>query len=88
MACSRQVTSDTSSARTIAILPLAVRPDVAAEMCGCTPNFIESEMVAGRLKFKILGDTRVIPVEELKTWFESLPIQTGKLKPRGRWSAS
>jgi hypothetical protein len=80
--------SDTLPTRTITILPLAVRPDVAAEMCACTPNFIESEMVAGRLKFKILGDTRVIPVEELKTWFESLPIQTGKLKPRGRWSAS
>jgi len=69
---------------------IAVRPDIAAQMLGVSPFRIEELMRSGQLQFRLLpgSDERTIPVSELIRFYDSLPLQTGKLEGRGRFKAA
>jgi excisionase family DNA binding protein len=60
--------------------PRALRPPAAAEYLGTTPGNIEQLMRDGVLPFRVLGQVRVIAIEDLDAYLDSLPKQTGKLR--------
>lgn len=82
-------TAKPSSAVVIQFTPKALRPDAAAQYLGTTPFRIEELMREGLLEFKILpgSDSRVISIEVLDKFFDSLPSQKGVLAGRGRSAA-
>jgi hypothetical protein len=79
-------TAKPTTTTVIQITPKAVRPDVAAQYLGVTPFRIEELMREGLLEFKILpgSDSRVISIDALDKFFDSLPNQKGALAGRGR----
>jgi excisionase family DNA binding protein len=60
--------------------PRALRPPAAADYLGTTPGNIEQLMRDGVLPFRVLGQVRVIAIEDLDAYLDSLPKQTGKLR--------
>jgi hypothetical protein len=60
--------------------PRALRPPAAADYLGTTPGNIEQLMRDGVLPFRVLGQVRVIAIEDLDAYLDSLPRQTGKLR--------
>jgi excisionase family DNA binding protein len=60
--------------------PRALRPPAAADYLGTTPGQIEQLMRDGVLPFRVLGQVRVIAIEDLDAYLDSLPRQTGKLR--------
>jgi len=62
--------------------PRALRPPAAADYLGTTPGNIEALMRSGDLKFKLVAGVRVVLVEELDRYIESLPDATGALHDR------
>jgi hypothetical protein len=69
----------------ISIRPRALRPPAAAAYLGCTPNLIEDLWRDGILPFRILGGQRVVDVQDLDKYFESLPKQTGLVSGRRKF---
>ena len=69
----------------ISVRPRACRPPQAAAYLGCTPGLIEDLWRDGILPFRILGGQRVVDVEDLDKYFESLPKQTGRVSGRGKF---
>jgi hypothetical protein len=53
-------------------------PD-CAKFLGTTPNFIETEMRAGRLAFLFYGGKRVVRISELQRWLDEQEEKSGKL---------
>ena len=53
-------------------------PD-CAKFLGATPNFIETEMRAGRLAFLFYGGKRVVRISELQRWLDEQEEKSGKL---------
>jgi hypothetical protein len=53
-------------------------PD-CAKFLGVTPNFIETEMRAGRLVFLFYGGKRVVRIKELQRWLDGQEEKSGKL---------
>ncbi len=53
-------------------------PD-CAKFLGTTPNFIETEMRAGRLAFLFYGGKRVVRISELQRWLDKQEEKSGKL---------
>jgi hypothetical protein len=53
-------------------------PD-CAKFLGVTPNFIETEMRAGRLAFLFYGGKRVVRISELQRWLDKQEEKSGKL---------
>jgi hypothetical protein len=53
-------------------------PD-CAKFLGVTPNFIETEMRAGRLAFLFYGGKRVVRISELQRWLDEQEEKSGKL---------
>jgi hypothetical protein len=53
-------------------------PD-CAKFLGITPNFIETEMRAGRLAFLFYGGKRVVRISELQRWLDKQEEKSGKL---------
>ena len=66
----------------ISVRPRAFRPPQAALYLGCTANLIEDLWRDGILPFRILGGQRVVDVQDLDRYFESLPKQTGLVPGR------
>jgi hypothetical protein len=60
--------------------PRALRPPAAADYLGTTPGNIEQLMRDGVLPFRVLGQVRVIAIEDLDAYLDSLPKQHGKLR--------
>ena len=60
--------------------PRALRPPAAADYLGTTLGNIEQLMREGVLPFRVLGQVRVIAIEDLDQYLDSLPKQTGKLR--------
>ena len=69
----------------ISIRPRALRPPAAAAYLGCTPFAIEQAWRDGTLPFRVIGGQRVVDVEDLDKYFESLPKTTGRLYGRGKF---
>ena len=69
----------------ISIRPRALRPPAAAAYLGCTPFAIEQAWRDGLLPFRIVGGQRVVAVEDLDKYFESLPKKTGRVAGRGKF---
>jgi len=63
---------------TLAIQPLAVRPDIGARMLGTTIGFVEQLLKDAVIPYRMLGATRVIDVRDLAAYLESVPKETGK----------
>jgi hypothetical protein len=62
--------------------PRALRPPAAADYLGTTPGNIEAMMRSGVLRYKLVAGVRVVMVEELDRYIESLPDETGpRLEP-------
>jgi hypothetical protein len=56
------------------VQPIAVRPNQAAEMVGCSRDLIFEEIAAGRLVArKVSPRNTVIEVPELTRWVRSFP---------------
>jgi len=66
------------------VRPRALRPVAAAAYLGTTPFHIEELWRDGVLPFKIVGGARVVPVEDLDAYFDSLPKRAGVLPGRGK----
>lgn len=62
-----------------------LRPPAAAAYLGSTPFHVEELMRDGILLFRFVGGARVISIEDLDKYFESIPKQTGRLHGRGRF---
>ncbi len=76
-------TSGTSPTVPLFLRPRALRPPAAADYLGTTPGHIEALMRSGDLHYKLIAGVRVVTVEELDRYIESLPDATGKLhEPR------
>jgi hypothetical protein len=73
-------TSGTSPGIPLFLRPRALRPPAAADYLGTTSGNIEQLMRDGILPFRVLGQVRVIAVEDLDQYLDSLPKQTGKLR--------
>jgi hypothetical protein len=73
-------TSGTSPTIPLFLRPRALRPPAAADYLGTTPGNIEQLMRDGILPFRVLGQVRVIAIEDLDAYLDSLPKQTGKLR--------
>jgi excisionase family DNA binding protein len=75
-------TSGSSSPGSVPLFlrPRALRPPAAADYLGTTPGNIEQLMRDGVLPFRVLGQVRVIAIEDLDAYLDSLPKQTGKLR--------
>ena len=71
---------------TISISPPGMRPHLAAAYLGTTPSRIEELMRDGMLPFRMLGDARVIAVEDLNEYFDSVNVRaerrSAKTQPR------
>jgi excisionase family DNA binding protein len=76
-------TSGTSPTFTLVLRPRGLRPPAAAAYLGTTSFHIEELMRSGELPFRIVGGARVIAVEDLDKYFDSLTPQAGKLAGRG-----
>ena len=75
--------SGTSPTIPLFLRPRALRPPAAADYLGTTPGNIEFLFRTGALRYKLLAGVRVVLVEELDRYIESLPDGTGKLhEPR------
>ena len=72
--------SGTSPTIPLFLRPRALRPPAAADYLGTTPGNIEQLMRDGVLPFRVLGQVRVIAIEDLDQYLDSLPKQTGKLR--------
>ena len=70
---------------TLHLRQLGLRPPASAAYLGTTPFHIEELMRDGVLPFRIVGGARVIAIEDLDKYFESIPKQTGRLRARGRF---
>jgi hypothetical protein len=77
--------SGSSPTFVLSIRPRGLRPPAAAAYLGCTAFAIEELMRSGELSFRIVGGARVIAVEDLDKYFDSLAAQAGKLAGRGRF---
>ena len=73
-------TSGTSPSVPLFLRPRALRPPAAADYLGTTPGNIEQVMRDGVLPFRVLGQVRVIAIEDLDAYLDSLPKQSGKLR--------
>ena len=73
-------TSGSSPGVPLFLRPRALRPPAAADYLGTTPGNIEQLMRDGVLPFRVLGQVRVIAIEDLDAYLDSLPKQTGKLR--------
>ena len=71
-------TSPTSVA--LLLRPRGLRPPAAAAYLGTTPGQIEELMRDGILPYRVLGNSRVVAVEDLDAYIDSIPKQTGKLR--------
>ena len=78
-------TSGTSPTFVLFLRPRGLRPPAAAAYLGTTPFAIEEAMRSGALAFRIVGGARVVAIEDLDKYFESIQPQTGKLVGRGRF---
>ena|SRR6266850_1648496 len=78
-------TSGTSPTVVVSLRPRGLRPPAAAAYLGCTPFAIEEAMRSGALRFRIVGGSRVVAIEDLDKYFESIQPQIGKLAGRGRF---
>ena len=76
-------TSGRSPTVVLSIQPRCLRPPAAAAYLGCTPFAIEELMRNGDLPFRIIGGARVIAVEDLDKYLDSVTTQSGKLIGRG-----
>lgn len=76
----KSVSSSTSPGVPLFLRPRALRPPAAADYLGTTPGFIEQLFREGKLPFRLLGQVRVVAVEDLDQYLDSLPKQTGKLR--------
>lgn len=75
--------SNSPDSARIFLQPRALRPPEAAAYLGTTPGNIEALMRSGDLHYKLIAGVRVVMVEELDRYIESLPDATGKLhEPR------
>jgi hypothetical protein len=54
-----------------------------AAMCGCKPFFVEENMRSGKLKFVVMGDTRVSTIKQIRQWLATFPEQSGRIGSRG-----
>ena len=79
------MTSGTSPTLALVLRPRGLRPPAAAAYLGTTSFFVEQLMRSGELSFRIVGGARVIAVEDLDKYFDSLAAQAGKLAGRGRF---
>ena len=77
--------SGSSPTFALVLRPRGLRPPAAAAYLGTTPFHIEELMRSGELPFRIVGGARVIAVEDLDKYFDSLTAQAGKLAGRGRF---
>ncbi len=77
--------SGTSPTVVLSLRPRGLRPPAAAAYLGCTPFAIEEAMRSGALRFRIVGGSRVVAIEDLDKYFESIQPQIGKLVGRGRF---
>jgi hypothetical protein len=76
-------TSGSSPGIPLFLRPRALRPPAAADYLGTTPGNIEALMRTGVLRYKLIAGVRIVMVEELDRYIESLPDATGKLhEPR------
>jgi excisionase family DNA binding protein len=50
----------------------------AALLIGATNGYVEQALRDGALPYRMVGGTRVIALEDLKTHFDSIPKETGK----------
>ena len=57
---------------------IGLRVPEASAMIGATNGYIEQVMRDGILPYRMIGGTRVIALEDLKTHFESIPKESGK----------
>jgi len=67
---------------TLFIRPRAFRPPEAAVYLSTTAGNIEALMRSGDLRYKLIAGVRVVAVQELDRYFDSLPDQSGKLTER------
>ena len=79
----KSVSSGTSPGVPLFLRPRALRPPAAADYLGTTPGNIEQLIRDGVLPFRVLGQVRVIAIEDLDKYFDSLATQEGKLVGRG-----
>jgi hypothetical protein len=77
--------SGSSPTFALVLRPRGLRPPAAAAYLGTTPFAVEELMRSGKLPFRIVGGARVIAVEDLDNYFDSLTSQAGKLAGRGRF---
>lgn len=70
------------------VRPRGLRPPAAALYLGTTPFHVEELMRDGALPFRIVGGARVIAIEDLDGYFESIPKLSGRLPGRGRFLES
>ena len=77
---SPNTTSGSSPGVPLFLRPRALRPPAAADYLGTTPGNIEQLMRDGVLPFRVLGQVRVIAIEDLDAYLNSLPKQFGKLR--------
>jgi excisionase family DNA binding protein len=83
MAHRKSVVDLKSQSITLAIAPRCLRPPAAAIYLGTTPFYIEELMRNGELPFVLIGGARVVTIEALNKYVDSLPVQSGKLAGRG-----
>lgn len=83
----RNLNNKNTSASSVHLVlrPRGLRPPAAAAYLGTTPFYIEELMRDGALPFRFVGGARVIAIEDLDKYFESIPKQNGKLPGRGRF---
>jgi hypothetical protein len=75
--------SGSSPTLVLSLRPRGLRPPAAAAYLGVTSFQIEELMRSGDLPFRIIGGARVIAVEDLDKYFDSVTTQSGKLVGRG-----
>lgn len=49
----------------------------AADCIGAKPGHIEAAMRNGLLPFRMVGGERIVSPEDLRKYFDSLPVETG-----------
>ena len=76
-------TSGTSPTLALVLRPRGLRPPAAAAYLGTTAFYVEQLMREGALPFRIVGGARVIAIEDLDKYFDSLAAQAGTLPGRG-----
>lgn len=56
---------------------IGLRVPDAAHLIGSTPGFIETQLRSGVLPYRMIGQERIIAYEDLRKFFESIPVETG-----------